>query len=59
MKKFVCVVIALLLVAASVAVLYSGLMYKLFPDEALVVYEKVDGKRLAVRFSNLKLWSLI
>ena len=43
MKKFVCVVIALLLVAASVAVLYSGLMYKLFPDEALVVYEKVDG----------------
>lgn len=43
MKKYICLVLAILLVAASLAVLYSGLMYKLFPDEAPAAMQKLDG----------------
>ena len=44
MKKFICLVLAVLLVAASVAVLYSDVMYRLFDKEQVNEFYDNLGK---------------
>lgn len=46
MKKFICLVLAVLLVAASVAVLYSDVMYRLFDKEQVNEFYDNLGKNM-------------